>query len=41
LKAENPHLEGFLAEAANIAALVKLHPWVWHLFPNPANLVAG
>ena len=37
---KTPICRGFLLEAANIAALVKLHPWVWHLFPNPADLVA-
>jgi hypothetical protein len=37
---KNPHLEGVLVEAANIAALVSLCAWVWHLFPNLADLVA-
>ena len=39
--AENPHMQGFLVEAANIAAFLNRSAWVWHLFPNPANLVAG
>jgi hypothetical protein len=40
LKAENPHLEGFFAEAANIAAFLNQGAGVWHLFPNPTNFVA-
>jgi hypothetical protein len=41
LNAENPHLKGVLAKAANIAASVILYAWVWHLLPNPANLVTS